>query len=67
MVRLSESEIKCHLLWTVCRRHGWSTPVKKEDLVTNALQTTEQGRGKQLVEELLDEPYIEYQRGRGIA
>lgn len=63
--RPSASDIKCALLWKICRRHGWSTPVSKDDLVTQALRRSEQGRGKRLVDHLLDEPYIGYQRGRG--
>lgn len=63
--RASAAEIKCSLLWTLCRRHGWSTPIPESDLVDFALQTTDQGRGKRLVAELLDEPYVGYQRGSG--
>ncbi|MFC3960306.1 hypothetical protein [Halovivax cerinus] len=29
------------------------------------MESSEQGRGKQLVAELVDEPYISYQRGTG--
>ncbi|GAB3036815.1 hypothetical protein GCM10025298_27840 [Natronobiforma cellulositropha] len=63
--RITDAEIKCELLWKICRRHGWSTPIAQEDLVNLALDRTEQGRGKRLVTELLDEPYMQYQRGRG--
>lgn len=63
--RPTHTEIKCSLLWKLCRRHGWATPIPKQQLVTVALEDTEQGRGKRLVEELLEEPYIEFQRGVG--
>lgn len=63
--RPRDSELKCDLLWKICRRHGWSTPIPKQDLIDLALEDTEQGRGKKLVEELLDEPYIGYQKGAG--
>lgn len=57
--RPSEAEIKCELLWKLCRRHGWKKQgVSREDLVTEALADTEQGRGRQLVGELLNEPYL---------
>ncbi len=63
--RKPDSTVKCDLLWKLCRRHGWSTPVPRDVLVNDALESTEQGRGKQLVAELLEEPYIAYQRGKG--
>ncbi len=61
----SDSTIKCNLLWKLCRRHGWSTPIPRDDLVIAALESSEQGRGKRLVAELLTEPDISYQRNRG--
>lgn len=56
--RRSAREIKCLLLWKLCRSHGWGAPVDREALVNRALESTDQGRGKQLVDELLEEPYI---------
>lgn len=57
--RPSESTLKCKLLWKLCRGHNWSKKgVDREGLVNLALQDTEQGRGKELVEDLLDEPYV---------
>lgn len=38
--------------------------MKKEDLVREALSSSDQGDGKEIVEELLDEPYI-YQSSDG--
>lgn len=61
----SASELKCKLLWKLCRKHGWGSPVPRSRLVDLALQTSEQGRGKELVGELIEEPYIGYQDGRG--
>lgn len=63
--RQSESEIKCYLQWKLCRTHGWGSPVPKEALVDLALDSVEQGRGKELIEDLIQEPYIEYQEGKG--
>lgn len=59
---LTDQEIKCSLLWKMTRRHDWSGPVERDDLVREALRSTERGRGKEIVEELLDEPYITYRR-----
>ena len=59
------SELKCRLLWKLCRRHGWATPVPRKALVDWALQDSDQGRGRTIVEDLLDEPYIGFQRGAG--
>lgn len=63
--RASERQIKCALLWKLSRSHGWGTPVGKDDLVTLALADVEQGRGRRLVKELIDEPYVVYREGRG--
>jgi hypothetical protein len=62
---LSTSELKCKLLWKLCRKHGWGSPIPKTRLVNLALQSSSQGKGKRLVEELVQEPYIEYQEGQG--
>lgn len=59
------AELKCELLWKLCRKHGWGTPVLESVLVDLALTTSDQGAGKEAVEELVDEPYVEYRRGRG--
>lgn len=61
----SPSRLKCRLLWKLCRKHGWATPISKEALVDMALRNSDQGRGHRLVNDLLDEPYIGFQRGRG--
>lgn len=63
--RASENQIKCSLLWKLGRAHGWGTPVRKEDLVTLALDDVEQGRGKQIVDELIEESYVTYRKGYG--
>lgn len=56
--RPSESEVKCKLLWKLCR-HNWdSDGIERDDLVLAALADAEQGRGRELVDELLDEPYV---------
>jgi len=61
----STKGIKCSLLFKLARRHGWGNPVEKEDLVRDALQSSDQGKGKDIVEDLLEEPYIGYRRGKG--
>lgn len=59
------SELKCRLLWKLCRKHGWGSPVPRDDLVSWALPDSDQGRGREIVEDLLDEPYTGFQRGAG--
>lgn len=61
----SDIRVKCSLLFKLARRHGWGNPASKEDLVTEALKSSDQGKGKILVETLLDEPYIAYVPGKG--
>jgi len=53
-----KSTTKCSLLFKLGRRHGWGNPAAKEDLVREALKSSDQGSGKEIVEELLDEPYV---------
>jgi hypothetical protein len=62
---MSASELKCSLLWILCRKHRWGGPITKRDLVDFALQSSDQGRGKELVEELVKEPYITLTRNDG--
>lgn len=61
------SDMKCRLLWKLCRRHGWGSPISKDGFVNLALEDVDQGRGKEVVEELLKEPYIGYQGGKGFS
>lgn len=61
----TRSELKCELLWKLCRKHGWGAPIPKRVLVDLALEASEQGRGKAVVEELVEEPYVQYRRGEG--
>ena len=55
--------LKCRLLWKLARRHGWGSPVPAETLVTDALASAEQGRGRDLVSDLRSEPYVGRQSG----
>lgn len=61
----SSSQLKCKLLWKLCRKHGWAAPIPKDGLADLALESSDQGRGKSLVDELVEEPYVRYQRGQG--
>jgi len=56
---------RCRLLFTLVRRHGWGSPITKDGLVDLALESSAQGDGRELVDELAEEPYLSYQRGRG--
>lgn len=62
---MSDSELKCTLLWKLCRKHRWGGPITKEGLVDLALKSSDQGRGKSVVEELIQEPYITLTRNNG--
>lgn len=59
------AELKCELLWKLCRKHGWGAPIPERDLVDLALCSSDQGIGKRIVDELVREPYVEYRSGRG--
>lgn len=58
-------DLLCQLLWKMGRRHGWSGYVSEDGLIDLALESSDQGAGREIVEELTNEPYIEFQRGRG--
>ena len=62
---LSDAQIKCRLLFSLCRRHGWAGAIPAVDLVRTGLQDSDHGRGRVLVEELRREPYIEFRPGTG--
>jgi hypothetical protein len=61
----SSLQLKCRLLWTLCRKHSWASPLSITTLVNLALDRSEQGRGRLLVQELLAEPYVERRAGDG--
>jgi len=62
---MNDLEMKCSLLWKLCRKHTWGGPITKEGLVDLALKSSDEGRGKRLVEELIGEPYITRTRNGG--
>lgn len=54
------TEARCDLIWQLCRRHSWGSPIPGENLVRLALKTSEQGEGRrERLDELLKEPYVE--------
>lgn len=61
----ADSEILCQLKWTLASSHSWSGPMPKRDLVDYALDSADQGRGKELCERLKQKSYITWQRGQG--
>ena len=62
---MSDSQLKCELLWKLCRKHGWASPLLEDALIDLALESSDQGDGRELVDELVEEPYIAYQQERG--
>lgn len=61
----SRTQLKCRQLWKLCRRHGWSSPISRDALVNLALESAIQGQGRDIVHDLIEEPYIEFHVGRG--
>jgi hypothetical protein len=59
------TELKCKLLWVLCRKHSWASPLQTSTLVSLALDRSQQGRGRILLEELRREPYVTFRRGEG--
>lgn len=62
---MSRSQLKCELLWKLCRKHGWASPLSEDALIGLALESADQGDGREVVGELVEEPYITYRRGEG--
>lgn len=62
---MSACRLKCNLLWALCRTHGWGQFVSSDRLVRDALEPSQRGRGRRILDELLREPYVEYYPGRG--
>lgn len=62
---MSDARLKCRLLWTLSRNHGWASPMSERAVVDRALASSDQGRGKEIVRDLAREPYVTYRRGRG--
>lgn len=62
---MSACRLKCDLLWTLCRHHGWGHPVSAERVVRDGLESGSRGRGRRLLDELRREPYVEYYPARG--
>jgi len=59
--------LRCRLLWKLARLHGWGSPVDETRLVDAALAPAEQGRGYDVIDDLLAEPYVDRVPGEGYA
>lgn len=57
---MSPCQLKCNLLWALCRQHGWGQSVSTERLLRYGLDSSQRGRGRILLHELVRESYIEY-------
>lgn len=65
--QMSRLEVRCALVGTLARRHKWGKPMSKDDLVNlSGIGPANQGTGKDVYDELKREPYIKYDRNRGI-
>lgn len=63
--RLTETEIKCALLWRLVRSHGWANWLPDDELI-KAVPTHERGRARQVVANLNRESYIRQHHNRGL-
>lgn len=61
----TEHYSECNLLFKFARRHGWGNPISKDGLVDLALESSEQGEGREVVDKLAEEPYVINQPGKG--
>lgn len=57
--------VTCKLVFRLCRRHAWGSPISEDTLLSLALQRSEYPAGRTVCEKLKHEPYIEYHPGRG--
>lgn len=65
VVTTADYGILCELLWKLSRKHTWANPIPKDHLVRLALSRPDWPRGRELVDELLLEPYVGYDPARG--
>lgn len=61
----TDSSILCQLLWKLSRKHTWVRPIQKDSLVRLALSRPDWPRGRELLDELVVEPYMEFDPARG--
>lgn len=63
--RASDAEIRCQLLFSLSRKHGWGGWVPEADVI-RTLPKSEHGRARrEILPELRDSPLVIHQRDRG--
>ena len=63
--RLSDTEIRCQLLFFLSRKHGWAQWIPEDELV-GTVPVSERGRARQeILPELQQSPLTIHQRDRG--
>lgn len=62
---MSSCHLKCDLLWALCREHAWGRAVSTERLLRCGLAPGQRGWGRDLLDELLRDPYVEYYPNSG--
>lgn len=60
----TDHRILCELLWKLSRRHTWANPIQRDDLLRLALSRPDWPRGRALLDELVVEPYMEFDPAR---
>ena len=58
--------IRCKILWKLARFHTWSGYVREDDLLDASLDTEGHDLGREVINELKNEPYTIFQHGRGL-
>lgn len=62
---MSSCQLKCDLLWALCREHAWGRTLSTQRLLRYGLPPGQRERGRNLLDELLRESYIEYYPNKG--
>jgi hypothetical protein len=57
-MKKSDSEVLCKLSWKLARRHGWGNPISKQGLADLALKSSNEGRGRELIDSLVSESFV---------
>lgn len=57
--------LKCRLIFRLCRRHTWGSPIPQDRLLRLSMRRNEFPLGREICEELKYEPYVTFRHGGG--